>query len=183
MAAKVSWIASWVLVHSLPWSQHKRWIPIGSMGCMHTHWGMCSIEGWGSPSHVQSVVQKIREDNQKVRKTSWNVSQMPTLGLEHEKIRARWALDVSSKNMLERVWWCRHSKMESWSWTICCPMSYSNGRRHAWVEGGKKSHVVLKCCWKGNVLLIHDKVSKSKGHWSTINLAAMIEVTKAQFLK
>jgi hypothetical protein len=48
--------------------------------------------------------------------------------------------------MLKRVWWCRRSKMESWRWTICCPMSCSNGRKHARVGGSKRSHVALKCC-------------------------------------
>ncbi len=31
------------------------------------------------------------------------------------------------ETMLERVWWCEHSKMESWSWTSCCSMNYSKG--------------------------------------------------------
>jgi hypothetical protein len=35
------------------------------------------------------------------------------------------------ENILEKVWWCRCSKTESWSWTICCPMSCLNKRRHA----------------------------------------------------
>jgi hypothetical protein len=49
------------------------------------------------------------------------------------------------ESMLEKVWWWRHSEMESWSWTICCLMSCSNGGRHAWVRGGRRSHVALKC--------------------------------------
>jgi hypothetical protein len=47
------------------------------------------IEGWGSPSRVQSDVEKIGGNNQKARKTNWYVSQMPTPGLEHDKIWAR----------------------------------------------------------------------------------------------
>jgi hypothetical protein len=44
-------------------------------------------------------------------------------------------------------------------------MNYSNGGRHTWAKGGKKSHVALRCYWKGNVLLlIHVKVSRRKGH-------------------
>jgi hypothetical protein len=35
--------------------------------CTCTEW-IPTIEGWGSPSHVQSVVEKTREDNQKIRK-------------------------------------------------------------------------------------------------------------------
>jgi len=30
--------------------------------------------------------------------------------------------------------------MESWSWTICCMMNGLNGKRHAWVRGGR-SHI------------------------------------------
>jgi hypothetical protein len=56
MATKVSWIAWWVLVCLLPWAQHKRWIPIGLMGCVHTHRRMPTIEGWVNPSCIQSVV-------------------------------------------------------------------------------------------------------------------------------
>jgi hypothetical protein len=55
------------------------------------------------------------------------------------------------KNMLKKVWWCKCSKMESWSWTICCLMNCSNGRRHAWTGGNRRSHVALRCCWKGKV--------------------------------
>ncbi len=74
MATKVSRITSWVPMCSLLWAQHKRWVPIGSMGCVHTHWGMPIIEGWGSPSHIQNVVQKIGEDNRKARKIGPNVN-------------------------------------------------------------------------------------------------------------
>jgi hypothetical protein len=68
MAAKVLQITSWVLVHSLPWTQCKRCIPIGSMGCAHTYWTIFAIEGWGNPSRIQNVVEKIKEDNRKVGK-------------------------------------------------------------------------------------------------------------------
>jgi hypothetical protein len=74
MATKVSWIPSWVPVRSLPWTQRKRWIPIGSMGCVHTHWGMLTIEGWDSPSRVWNVMQKTREDNQKDGKIDRTIS-------------------------------------------------------------------------------------------------------------
>jgi hypothetical protein len=42
--------------------------------------------------------------------------------------------------MLIKVWWCRRSKMESWSWTIYCPMSCFK-KKHAQVGGGRRSHV------------------------------------------
>jgi hypothetical protein len=41
---------------------------MGWMGCVLTHRGIFAIEGWGNPSCVQSVVEKIRENNQKVGK-------------------------------------------------------------------------------------------------------------------
>jgi hypothetical protein len=47
-----------------------------------------AIKGWGNPSHVQNVVQKTEEDNQKARKTSQIISQMPTLRPKHDKMRA-----------------------------------------------------------------------------------------------
>jgi hypothetical protein len=86
--------------------------------------------------------------------------------------------------MLERVWWCRCSKMESWNWTICCSISCSNGGKHAHVGGGRRSHATLSYCWKGNVLLlIRVKVPRRKIHWSTINLTAMTEMTRAELPK
>jgi hypothetical protein len=33
------------------------------------------------------------------------------------------------ESMLERVWWCKRSKMKSWSQTICCPMNCSNEKK------------------------------------------------------
>ncbi len=145
MVAKVSGITSWVLVPLLAWKQCKRWIPIGSMGCVHTHRGMHAIDGWGGPSRVRSAMQKTKKNNWNVRKIDWVVSQALALGPEHDKIRAQWALDVLLESMLERVWWCRRSKMESWKWTICCPMHCSNGRKHTRVGGGRRSHVALRC--------------------------------------
>jgi hypothetical protein len=55
--------------------------------------GMCAHtlkdaynERWGSPSHVQSVVEKIGENNWKARKIGQIVSQSPAPKLEHDKI-------------------------------------------------------------------------------------------------
>jgi hypothetical protein len=143
MVAKVLQIASWVPVHSSPWAQHKRWIFIRLMGCVHTHWEMPAIERWGNPNHVQNVVQKNREDNWKAGKISQIINQVPTLGSEHDKIWTQWASNVLLKNMLKQIWWCRCSKMESWSSPIYCLMNCSNGGRHARARGGKRSHAVV----------------------------------------
>jgi hypothetical protein len=164
MVAKVSQITSWVLVHLLPWTQHKRWIPIGSMGCVHTHWGMLTIEGWNSSNRIQNVVGKNGKNNWKVGKINRTINQRLTPRLEHDKIWARWV-------------------MESWSWITYCLMNCSNGRKHALAVGGRRSYVPLRC-WKGNVLLlIRVKALRRKGCWSTINLTTMIKVTRGQFPK
>jgi hypothetical protein len=113
MVAKVLQITSWVLVRSLPWAQHKSWIPIGLMGCVHTHQRIFLIKGWGSPSHVQSVVEKTKENRWKVGNISQAISQAHAPRPKHDKIWARWALDIPSGSMLERVWWCQRSKIES----------------------------------------------------------------------
>ncbi len=184
MAAKVLQITSWVLVHSLPWTQCKRCIPIGSMGCAHTHveWYLQLRDGV-----IQIAYKMLWKKLGKIIERLGRfivISQVPILGPKHHKIWARWASNVLLKSMLERVWWCRHFKMESWSWTIYCLMTCSNGNRHAHDEGGRRSHGALKCCWKGNELLsIRVKVSKRKGRWSTINLTTMIKATRAQFIK
>jgi hypothetical protein len=44
MAEKVSQTTSWVPMHSLLWAQRKRWIPIRSMGHVHTHWMIHAIK-------------------------------------------------------------------------------------------------------------------------------------------
>jgi len=56
------------------------------MGCVHMHQEIPTIEGCGNPSHVQSVVEKNGEDNQKLGKISQIISQVPTLGLKYDKI-------------------------------------------------------------------------------------------------
>jgi hypothetical protein len=67
-ATKVLQITSWVPMRSLPWTQHKRWIPIGSIGCVDTHWGMLAIEGWGNPSHLRNVAQNIGKTIERLRR-------------------------------------------------------------------------------------------------------------------
>jgi hypothetical protein len=146
MATEVSWIASWVHVCSSSWAQHKRWIPIGSMGCVHPHWRILATKRWGNPSRIWNTVEKTKEVGQKLRKISQIVSQTPTLALEHDKIWARWALNIMSKNMLGKVWRCKCFEMESWSQTICCPMNCSNKRKHVRTRGGRRSHGILRCC-------------------------------------
>jgi len=47
-------------------------------------------------------MEGIGEDNQKARKIGRGISHKFTLGLEHDKIRAQWASNIMSKNMLER---------------------------------------------------------------------------------
>jgi hypothetical protein len=65
--------------------------------------GMCAIEGWGNPSHVQSVVEKTRENNRRARKTNQTINQAPAPEPKHDKIWAHWASNVSLESMLENV--------------------------------------------------------------------------------
>jgi len=124
-------------------------------------------------------LEKDGEDNQKVGKVSWIVSQAPTPRPKHDKIWIWWVSDIMSKNMLERVWWCKHFEMEFWNQTICCPMSYSKGKRNVHVGGDKKSQATSKYCWKGKVLLSTcAKASRTKGRWLTINLVIGLCVMK-----
>jgi len=107
MVTKVSQITSWVPVRSLPWAQHKRWIPIGSMECMHAHQKILAIEGLGSLSHIWNDVQKTKENYQKVGKIGRTINQTPALGLKHDRIWAWWASDILLKSMFIKVWWCK----------------------------------------------------------------------------
>jgi len=152
------------------------------MGCVHTHWGILAIEGWGSPSHIWKVMENTKEANQKPRKIGRTIGQALTLRPKHDRIQAQWTSDIPSKNMLKKVWWCKCFKMESWNWTIYYQMNCSNEQRHAQFGDGRRSHAALRCYWKGKVLLSTCvKASRRKGCWSTINLTTMIEATKAQF--
>ncbi len=141
MVTKVSRTTSWILVCSLPWVQCMKWIPIGSMGCMHTH----RMNGCDTYTHIENIVEKTNEDNWKVKKTCWIISQTPIRRAKHGKIWARWASSFLSKSMLGKAWWCKRFEMESWSWTICCLMNYSKGKRHAHVGGVKNLHAALRC--------------------------------------
>jgi hypothetical protein len=38
------------------------------MGCVHAHQKILVIEGWGSLSRIQNVMEKIEEANQKLGK-------------------------------------------------------------------------------------------------------------------
>jgi hypothetical protein len=65
------------------------------MKCVHTHHGMPTIEECDNPSHIWNTVEKIRENNWKVGKIGWTISQMFALKLEHDKIRKQCASIVS----------------------------------------------------------------------------------------
>jgi hypothetical protein len=83
--------------------------------------------------------------------------------LKNDKIWPQWASSIPSKIMLEKVWSCKHFKMESWRWTICCLICCSKGRKHVHVLGNRRPHVALRCCWKRKVLLsTHAKASRRK---------------------
>jgi hypothetical protein len=47
------------------------------------------IEGCGSPSRIQSIVEKIGEDHQKVGKIGQTINQMHAPSPKHDKIRAQ----------------------------------------------------------------------------------------------
>ncbi len=102
MVTKVSRTTSWVLVCSLPWVQCKRWTLVTSMGCVHTHQRIPTIEGCYNLSHIRNVMEKDGEDNRKVGKASWIITQMLAPKLKHDKIRKQWVSNTLLKSMLER---------------------------------------------------------------------------------
>jgi hypothetical protein len=73
------------------------------MGCVHTHRGRLAIERCGNLSHIQNVVEKIEEDNQKVQKIGQVINQTFALRLKHNKIWAQWASSIPSKIMLKKL--------------------------------------------------------------------------------
>jgi hypothetical protein len=127
MAAKVLRTTLWVPMHLLPWAQCKRWIPIESMGCVHMDRGIPAIEGWGSPSHIRNIVEKIGEVNWKLGKIGQIVNQTFAPMPKHDKTWAWWASDIHQRtcwkgydgaNILRWnlevepfvVWWVVHTK-------------------------------------------------------------------------
>ncbi len=71
------------------------------MRCVHMHWRILAFEGCGNPNHVQNVMEKDAEDNQKAKKVGLIINQMPTLRLEHDKIWTWWVSIIVSDNMLK----------------------------------------------------------------------------------
>jgi hypothetical protein len=58
------------------------------MGYVHAHQGIPTIEGWGSSSYVQNVIEKSKENNHKARKIGQTINQTSIPRLEHDKIQA-----------------------------------------------------------------------------------------------
>jgi hypothetical protein len=73
------------------------------MGCVHTQWKIHVIEGWGSPSHIQNVMEKIREASRKLGKIGQTINQALALGPEHDRIWAQWASNIPLESILKRV--------------------------------------------------------------------------------
>jgi len=141
---KASWIPSWIHMCSLPWVQCKRWIPIGSMGCVHTNQNITTSEKCSSLNHIWNIVEKTREDNWKAKKIDRIISQLPIPRLEHDNIQAWWASYILSRSMLKTVWWCRWFEMEFEvkpfvvQWVV-------KREENTHVQGGRRSHAALKC--------------------------------------
>jgi hypothetical protein len=64
----------------------------------------------------------------------------------------------------QKTCWKGYDGVDAPKWNLEVePMNYSNGRSHPRVRDGRRSQPALKCCWKGNVLLlIHAKASRKK---------------------
>jgi hypothetical protein len=73
------------------------------MECVRTHWRILTIKGWGNLTHVQNIVEKIKETSWKFRKIGQIVNQTLAFGPEHDIIRAWWVSNILSKNMMEKV--------------------------------------------------------------------------------
>ncbi len=74
MTTKASQTASQVLMHLLLWTQCKRWPPIRSMGCVHMHWMIPTIEGCDSPCRIRNIAEKNGKHNQNAWKTNSIIS-------------------------------------------------------------------------------------------------------------
>jgi hypothetical protein len=149
---------------------------------MHEVDGMCAhtskdTYNWrmGLSKSYSKHYKKDQGANWKLGKIGQIVNQASTLRPNHDRF-GHSGLYISH----QKAWWCRNFEMEFWNQTICCLMSCSNKGRHARTKGDRKSHAAFRCYSKKKVLLsTRAKVSKRKGCWSTINLATMIEATRA----
>lgn len=86
MEANVSQTISCILVCLLLWVHHKRWTPIRSIDCVHTHWGMPTIKRVWNPSHVQNVILKIAKDSWNFERFDQVVNWALDPRLEHDKV-------------------------------------------------------------------------------------------------
>ncbi len=82
------------------------------MGCVHMHWEILTIKGSNIPNCIQSAMEKIEETSQKPRKIGLIVNQTLTPGPKHDGIQAQCVSNIPLENMLEKLWWCKHSKMK-----------------------------------------------------------------------
>jgi hypothetical protein len=73
------------------------------MGCVHTHQKILAIEGWGSPSCIQSTMKNTKKTIQIFGKIDQTISLTLALGPKHDRIKAQWALDILSESMLKKV--------------------------------------------------------------------------------
>jgi hypothetical protein len=85
----------------------------------------------------QNVVKHNKEFKRIVQIVSQTLYPKP----KHDKIWAWWISNNFSKNILERVWWCKCFEMEFKNQTIY-PISCSKGGRHACVKANNRSQIV-----------------------------------------
>jgi len=84
------------------------------MGWMHTQQRRHMTKGLASWSWIgKAMGKKMLLIKPNINRIGWNVSQALNFWCEHEVLRVQWTLEIPSKKMLERVWWCKCFEIKS----------------------------------------------------------------------
>ncbi len=116
---------------------HYRCIPNGTMGWLNTQWGRPIIITWGSPNQIHKVLEKIGNCNQNLEKIDKVVNHVLEFRLDHEMMQIQWMSNAPFKQMLEKPWWCKCFRLESYGCLNYFLIYSLKGRRrvrHGWLE-------------------------------------------------
>jgi hypothetical protein len=139
MEAKEFWIASCVVMRSLPWTQQSRCILVESMVYPHMHREKPWAAGWGRPNLVCSIEGQMSKAISKHGMTRGTKSQTPKLGFAQDLSEVWWQFEKDSKMMLENECLCTLSEMYSQRHSIHLSNNCSNGGMEVWTSRGRRS--------------------------------------------
>ncbi len=135
----------WHLVCSCSlWLAHYRCLPNGTMGWLNTQWGRPIIARWGSPNQIHMALEEIGNCNQNLEKIDQVVNHVFELKPNHEMMQIQWMLNAPFKQMVEKVWWCKCFRLESYGCELFLNTLFKRRKTYSsWVVGGHKLFLII----------------------------------------